>query len=172
MSEANRARKARNEPFERLGTSESLRERGTSSSKLEKAKKLTKRAKRGRKRERSDRKGLILDPKAKLLQRSEASKAKLLGEGRRLSEAKPGRSEASLPVSADSGRFRRNATKSAKMGQIWLKIGLFGLFLAQNEAFLIDFHRFLNFLFRPKMRFSIFFSGPNFIFGPKMADFG
>ena len=53
--------------------------------------------------------------------RSEASKAKLLGEGRRLSEAKPGRSEASLPVSIGFGFGFADFEEMPKNVAFWAK---------------------------------------------------
>ena len=71
------------------------------------------------------------------------------------------------PVSKTFGRFRPVSAKEAENASFWLKIGLFGLFLAQNGLFLADFGLFLG-------RFSIFFSGPgieiDFLFRPLLAS--
>ena len=127
------------------------------------------RAKRGRKSEALGRFWCFLSFKSEAFgeqKQPKASKAKLLAEGR-------GRSEASLPVPADLGRFRRKQPKMPENGPKWSKNSCFWTILGRFWTILIDFRWKLsrkliffsgsfwilsskmNFLFRPKNEFSM-----------------
>ena len=123
-------------------------------------------AKRGRKRERSDRKGLILDQKGRKSEalgrfwpsegiKSEAFGRSQLAEGIK-SEAFGRRPRPKRSFAAGFEPVSKISKKCSKIEQKCHKIDDFRLFLAKNQAFWADFEGFsskswpkINFLFRP-----------------------